>query len=173
MVATAVREALAGVQRTAMHLEMRDGYMLDDPAFIRWQQGHREDPGDRASWWRPWLDVVAATTSRGVAMRRLRVVSEPVSDYIRYEYDLTFTNVAAGEDVRWLPRSRARGLLLPVLDGWVMDEQVLILHHFSGDGQWAGPGMEVVPDLDLAKQYATAFDSAWERATPHAEYRPS
>ncbi|MGW7259761.1 DUF6879 family protein [Streptomyces sp. NPDC054834] len=27
------------------------------------------------SWWRPWLDVVAEATGRGVVMRRLRVVS--------------------------------------------------------------------------------------------------
>lgn len=147
--------------------------MRDDPEFIRWQEGHREKPDDRESWWRSWLDVVAETTARGVVMRRLRVVSEPLSDYARYEYDLTFTNVAAGEDVRWLPRAKARGLLLPVLDGWVMDEQTVILHHFSGDGQWTLPGMQVCADRVLANQYATAYEAAWERAIPHAEYRPA
>lgn len=49
------------------------------------------------------MAVVDETSGRGVVMRRLRVVSEPVRDYVRYEYDGTFTNVAAGEDVRWLP----------------------------------------------------------------------
>ncbi len=156
-----------------MHLEMRDSYMRDDPAFIRWQAGHREDPENRVSWWRPWLDVVAETTGRGVLMRRLRVVSEPLNDYIRYEYDITFTNVAAGELVRWLPRSRARDLLLPALDGWVVDEQILILHHFSGDGQWTDPGMEVCTDPALVKQYAAAYEAAWERGIPHGEYQPS
>ncbi len=116
--ATAVREALAKAQQSAMHLEMRDSYMLDDPEFIRWQQGHRYDPADRRSWWRPWLDVVADATARGVVMRRLRVVSEPLSDYVRYEYDGTFTNVEAGEDVRWLPRSqRVICFCLPWTDG--------------------------------------------------------
>lgn len=171
--ATAVREELAKAQRSAMHLEMRDSYMLDDPEFIRWQEGHREDPDDRASWWRPWLDVVQEATRRGVVMRRLRVVSEPISDYIRYEYDLTFTNVAAGEIVRWLPRSRGHDLLLPALDGWVMDEQTVILHHFTGDGQWSSTGMETFHDPALAKQYATAYEAAWQRAIPHEEYRPS
>jgi hypothetical protein len=27
-----------------VHLEMRDGYMLDDPLFIAWKAGHRYDP---------------------------------------------------------------------------------------------------------------------------------
>ncbi|MER5889560.1 DUF6879 family protein [Streptomyces sp. NPDC001941] len=171
--ATAVREALAKAQRSAVHLEMRDSYMRDDPEFIRWQEGHRYDPADRASWWRSWLDVVVATTARGVAMRRLRVVSEPLSDYARYEYDITFTNVAAGEQVRWLPRSRAKGLLLPVLDGWVMDADTVILHHFSGDGQWIGDRMEVVHDAAMAERIVAAYDAAWERAIPHEEYDPA
>ncbi|WP_347400160.1 DUF6879 family protein [Streptomyces aureocirculatus] len=170
--ATAVREQLARARYSAMHLEMRDSYMLDDPEFIRWRQGHREEPDDPASWWRPWLDVVREATKRGVVMRRLRVVSEPISDYIRYEYDLTFTNVAAGEIVRWLPRSNGSGLLLPIQDGWVMDERTVILHHFGGDGQWTGTGMETLHDPALAEQYASAYEAAWERAVPHAEYRP-
>ncbi|CAM5705929.1 hypothetical protein SANTM175S_08484 [Streptomyces antimycoticus] len=44
-----------------------------------------------------WLDMVAEVVSRGVVMRRARIVSEPVSEYARYLYDGTFTNVAAGE----------------------------------------------------------------------------
>ncbi|MFJ4688632.1 DUF6879 family protein [Streptomyces sp. NPDC088789] len=170
--ATAVREALAKARRSAAHLEMRDSYMRDDPEFVRWQRGHRYDPADRDAWWRPWLDVVADVAGRGVVVRRLRVVSEPLSDYVRYEYDGTFTNVAAGEDVRWLPRSRAGDLLLPALDGWVVDEETVILHHFSGEGQWTEPRMEVRYDPALAAQYLKAYDTAWRRAVPHAEYRP-
>jgi hypothetical protein len=56
-------------------------------------------PADRGSWWHPWLDLVAAARQR-----RHRPsgedVSEPVSEYIRFEYDITFRNIAAGEDVR-------------------------------------------------------------------------
>ncbi|MFJ8333309.1 DUF6879 family protein [Streptomyces sp. NPDC094437] len=48
----------------------------------------------------------------------------------------------------------------------------MILHHFSGEGQWTGPRMEVVHDPELAAQYVTAYEAAWERAVPHAEYRP-
>ncbi|MER7672801.1 DUF6879 family protein [Kitasatospora sp. NPDC096128] len=169
---TAVREQLAKAEHSAVHLEMRDSYMLDDPEFVAWQQGKRLDPTDRGSWWRPWLDVVTEATGRGVAMRRLRVVSEPVTDYIRYEYDVTFPNVAAGEEVRWLPRSRTGDLLLPGLDGWVMDGRVVILHHFTGEGQWAEARMEVREDAVLAARYLAAYEEAWERAVPHAEYRP-
>jgi hypothetical protein len=171
-VATAVREQLTKAKHSAVHLEMRDSYMLDDPAFLSWQQGHRDDPVDRASWWRPWLDVVAETTGRGVTMRRARIVSEPISDYIRYEYDGAFTNMAAGEDVRWLPRRRTSDLALPGVDFWVFDDTTVIFNHFTGDGQWAEPGMELCADPVVTKLCATAFEAVWERAIPHSEYKP-
>lgn len=53
-----------------------------------------------------------------------------------------------------------------------MDGEVVILHHFSGEGQWTGPRMEVLHDPELAALYVSAYEAAWHRAVPHAEYRP-
>lgn len=166
------REALTRARRSAVHLEMRDSYMRDDPDFIAWQQGKRLDPADRASWWRSWLDYVRDATARGVVIRRARIVSEPISDYIRYEYDITFTNIAAGEQVRWLPRRQTKDLALPGVDFWVFDDETVLYHHFTGGGQVADDGREYVSDPALAKLCSDAFESVWQRATPHAEYRP-
>jgi len=52
-------------------------------------------------------------TSNGVVMRRARIVSVPVGEYTRYEHSLTFTNIVAGEEIRWLPRRHASTLALP------------------------------------------------------------
>jgi hypothetical protein len=150
---------------------MRDGYDRTDPTFIAWQNGHREDPNDRASWWRPWLDVIAETTQRGVEIRRARIVSEPVSEYIRFEYDGTFTNVAAGEQIRWLPRRQATDLALPGNDFWLLDGNVLRVGHFNGDGQ--STGHEIVTDQDVIKLCGLAFEAVWDRAVPHEQYRPA
>ena len=170
---TLVREQLAKAQESAVHLEMRDAYMLDDPEFIRWQAGHREDPARRADWWNSWHDATATAAERGVALRRARVVSEPISPYVRYEYDITFMNEAAGEAVRWLPRHRAARLLLPGADYWLFDGTTVLFNHFTGKGQWREPGgMELVTDLDAAAGCAEAFEAVWRLATPHAEYRP-
>ncbi|MFH8339055.1 DUF6879 family protein [Streptomyces sp. AM6-12] len=102
-----VREGLAQARRSAVHLEMRDRYTPDDPEFARWRAGHRYagDPDNLPDWWGSWRDLVVGTTARGVVMRRARVVSEPGTDHIRYEHDMTFANVAAGESVRRLPRT--------------------------------------------------------------------
>ncbi|MEV2193326.1 DUF6879 family protein [Streptomyces phaeochromogenes] len=167
------RSALAQAQRSAVHLELRDSYMLDDPEFSAWQQGKRLILDDHASWWGGWHAAVQAATERGVVVRRARVVSEPLHDYARYEHDLTAGNVAAGEHVRWLPRRKATGLLLPANDFWVFDDELLLVHHFTGDGQLAEDGREYLPDPVLAKLHAEAFEAVWQRAVPHDEYRPA
>src|SRR5437870_3278241 len=104
-------ELMRACQRSALHLEMRDGYMLGDPAFIDWQAGRRLDPRER---WPAWFDMVGEAVARGVVVRRARIVSEPLSNYVRFEYDITAgLNLAAGEQVRWLPRRQAMDLALP------------------------------------------------------------
>jgi len=166
-------ELLRSCERSAVHLEMRDGYMRSDPRFAAWQQGFRYDPADRNSWWHLWDDIVVAARDRGVRIRRARIVSEPVSEYIRFEYDLTFANVLTGEEVRWLPRRRASDLLLPGNDFWVFDDCVVLWNHFTGEGEVAPEGREITEDPAQVKACAAAFEPVWDRAVAHGEYRPA
>ncbi|MHA6759823.1 DUF6879 family protein [Streptacidiphilus sp. PAMC 29251] len=149
---------------------MRDGYMLDDPLYTEWKAGSRLDPADRSSWWRPWLQLIADTRDRGVVLRRARIVSEPISEYIRFEHEITFTNTAAGEQVRWLPRARSTDLALPGNDFWLIDDDLVMVHHFSGDGDFVTE--EVTRDAAVVKLCASAFEAVWDRAVPHEDYRP-
>ncbi|MEO3762742.1 DUF6879 family protein [Streptomyces sp. B8F3] len=163
-------ELMAGCTQSAVHLEMRDVYGIDQEkeSFAAWKNGFRHDPADRDSWWRPWHDLIAETVGRGVVVRRARIVSEPVTDYIRYEHSGTFTNVAAGEQVRWLPRRQASDLALPGNDFWLFDGQLIRWNHFTGDGGSGGP--ELSDDPAAAKLCATAFEAVWQRGIPHDEY---
>ncbi|KDN80718.1 DUF6879 family protein [Kitasatospora cheerisanensis] len=169
--APTLEELIGSAQRSAVHLELRDGYMRDDPMFLSWQSGHRHDQSDKTSWWSPWLDLIATATNRGVVVRRSRVVSEPLSEYTRFEYDVTFRNIASGEDVRWLARHRATGLALPPNDFWLVDDRILLVHHFSGEGDFVDD--EIVADIDTVELCRSAFDAVWRLAVPHAEYKPS
>jgi uncharacterized protein DUF6879 len=157
--------ALAECRVSCVHWECRDVYTPTDPAFLRWLAGVKPDPlVDYADW----IDQVGAVTGRGVEVRRLRVVSEPVTDYIRFEHFVTPMNLAAGEQVRWLPRQRAAGLLLPAVEGWVFDDQVVVVNHFTGDGDWLGE--ERIEDAGMAVGYREAFELAWARGVPHERY---
>lgn len=157
---------------SAVHLEMRDQYAVGDEAddFAQWRvTGHRDaDPA--SAYWAPWVDLVSRTRSRGVTVLRARVVSEPVTEYIRYEHAGTPVNLAAGEEVRWLPRKNAATLLLPGSDLWIFDNETVLFNHFSGDGNWSNPDMELNTDPAIVKQCADAFAAVWERGVPHDQY---
>lgn len=163
-------ELIAGCKHSAVHLEMRDAYAVDDEKgpFAEWRTGFRHAPEDRASWWRPWLDLIQETVSRGVVVRRARIVSEPVTAYIRFEHSNTFTNIAAGEHVRWLPRRRASDIALPGNDFWLFDDRLVRWNHFTGDGTSAG--QEISDDPAAAKLCSEAFETVWARAVPHGQY---
>ncbi|MFG2496933.1 DUF6879 family protein [Streptomyces sp. NPDC048441] len=166
-----VREGLAKTQRSAVHLEMRDSYTPDDPEFARWRAGHRygNDPAKLPAWWESWRDLVGEMTARGVEMRRARIISEPVTEYIRYEHDLTFANEAAGELVRWLPRRKAADIALPGTDLWMFDNSSVLFTYFSGDGEVVD--REWCTQPAVVELVSSAFEAVWERATPHEDYK--
>jgi hypothetical protein len=105
-------------------------------------------------------------------VRRARIVSEPVTEYIKFEFDVTAAhNIAAGEHVRWLARRHAADLLVPGSDFWVFDEVTVVFNHFDGVGNWVGE--ERRDDETLAKRCAKAFEAVWDRAIAHERYRPA
>jgi hypothetical protein len=108
----------------------------------------------------------------GVVFRRARVVSEPLADFIRYEHEMTGPlNIAAGEQVRWLPRRRASDLALPGNDCWVLDGKIVRFGFFAGDGEFTGE--EIASDPAVARFCAEAFEAVWDRAIDHQHYQPA
>ncbi len=83
--------------RSAVHLEMRDHYGVAAEAedFRKWLETGHVDTDPASPGWAPWVDLVSRAVARGVAVRRARIVSEPVTDYIRYEHASTAVNVHA------------------------------------------------------------------------------
>ncbi|MGN9906370.1 DUF6879 family protein [Phytohabitans sp. LJ34] len=164
-----IGELFTACERSAVHLEMRDAYSTEDPVFQDWRAGISVDPASR---WREWFDLVSSTTARGVQIMRARIISEPISAYIRYEYEITDgLNITAGEQVRWLPRRGASDLALPGNDFWVFDHRLVALNHFGGEGEWLD--IELSTDPAMVKLCVAAFEAVWERATPHADYHPA
>lgn len=159
-------DLLRACTRSAVHLEMRDSYTPDDPWFQSWRRGDMEEFERRQR--RPWLELIREVSARGVLVRRARIVSEPVSEYIRFEYATTASNVEAGEGVRWLPRRLASDLCLPGNDFWVFDDRLVQFNHFTGDGGVAGH--ENTSEATVIKLCASAFDAVWERGIDHSQY---
>ena len=161
-------ELIAATSSSAVHLEMRDTYTPDDQRFVDWLAGKPLPCPANPVWSR----LVRAHTARGVRFRRVRVISEPLADYIRFEHAITDeVNVSAGEDVRWLPRRQASDLCLPGNDFWLFDDRLIRFSYFSGDGHILED--ELISETAVVRICSAAFAAAWERSIPHAEYQPT
>jgi hypothetical protein len=161
-------ELLEATQTSAIRIEMRDTYDETEQGYAEWRQ-----TGDISSYGPSWTEhfaMVSAAVARGVTMRRVRVISEPVSEYIRWEYACTRLNIDAGEDIRWLPRSKAADLMLPGADCWVFDNRLIRWNFQRGDS--TNPRIYThSSDPRIVRDIVAAFHIAWDRATPHAEYK--
>ncbi|MBA9001574.1 DUF6879 family protein [Thermomonospora cellulosilytica] len=152
-----------------MHLEIHDRHLTSDPSFQAWLAG-RPAPVDPATQYRQYMDLISSAVARGVVIRRARIVSEPVSDYVRWEHELTGpVNIAAGERVRWLPRRLASTLALPGNPYWVFDDRLVRFSLFGGDGEVHGH--QFYEDPDTIEMCRSAFEAVWERAVPHQDYK--
>ncbi len=161
-------ELIGSCTTQALHLEMRDAYTPSDPSF-------RAFTGDGPAYDRTlressWHALISPAVARGVSVRRARIVSEPVTPYIRFEHSVTGSmNLAAGEQVRWLPRRHASDLCLPGNDFWLFDDRLVRWHHFAGNGEHLFD--ELTDDAHAVELCRSAFTSVWKRAIEHRDYR--
>lgn len=164
-------ELLTSCRLSASHLEMRDWYAANDEKerFQRFlASGRRDHTAEHAErqW---WLGLIGRLTGSGVRLRRVRIVSEPVSKYIAFEWHGADPAIESGEEIRWLPRRLASGIALPGNDFWLLDEQTAMFNHFSGDGKPLG--QEITGDPATVELCRAAFEAAWNLAIPHDEFQ--
>lgn len=135
----------------------------ESAAWQRWRAG---EP-DELEWLRPWLENVREATRQGRGFARVRVFSERLTEYQRWQIDVTPVNLDAGEDVRVLTESQANALELPDQDFWLFDDARVAVLHFE-DERFAGT--EIVSDPDAVWRYRTWKARAWQHAVPFATY---
>ncbi len=155
-------------KREALHLEMRDSYGTADeiPHLRKWEAGEPDD----ADWLQPWFDLVGAGTRAGKVFRRARIVSEPISDYQKWVLKDTPLLVEAGEDIRWVPRSRVSTVALPGNDFWLFDDEVVVFLIFAASGLVVDRYRTTARSaIELCR---ISFEQVWKLSIPNNEYRP-
>jgi len=165
LISVARRAELIGNARSVLKLELRDHYEVDRELFAAWQAG-RADALSRAA--AASRDRVAARVATGMILRRVKVVSEPLSEYQRFAFDYSVHAVAAGEDIRWLPRRLTSTVLLPGNDFFVLDDDLVIFNVLDGCDNRAE--QQLHQDAETVKLCRGAFDAAWAVAVPHQAY---
>jgi hypothetical protein len=156
-------------KREALHLEMRDSYgtQVERPHLDKWERGEPEN----SEWLKPWFDTVRAGAAVGKLFRRIRIISEPITDYIRWEHMDAHMFVEAGEDIRWLPRRLVSPIAFPGNDYWLFDAETVIFSVFAGNGEVVE--RQLYTDPGVVELCQSAFGAAWELAIPHRDYHPA
>lgn len=154
-------------RHTAWRLETRRGYASDrrSPLWPRFLAG--EDVANEPA--NAWRQNVTEQTAAGKRFERVRIVDEPLTQGQAFLTARAPSNVAAGEDIRTLPRSVARELRLPEHDFWILDSKTLV--RFAHDDQDVTLGVYVTEDPADVLAACQARDAAWHHATPTSVFQ--
>jgi hypothetical protein len=151
---------------TAFRLETHDCYVDEDEQEPLRRVLAGKPPDD--TWFMDWYEAIEQLAVEGKRMERVRVVSEPHSDYTRFGIDLARRlNVPSGEDIRYLPRRQAQALDLPDEDFWLLDSSRALVLHFADDVLL---GAELVTDPAEVVKRGYWRDVAWHYAVPVEQY---
>jgi hypothetical protein len=157
-----------GFHTSGLRLESRAHTNVPDEQeevrkFLAGQLSH-----DRVDLPKFWTDMLNHHAEHGRTLRRVRVMDDPLTDYNRYMIFSARRNVAAGEDIRFLPRRTANALDLPDHDFWVFDSVRLVELRFSADGRPLGH--DLIVDAAIAARHYQWIEKAYAAATPWADY---
>lgn len=151
-------------ERSAWKLETQFDYTADEPDEMRrWLAGELNE----LSWMQGWIDTIRRFTAAGKRFERVRVQSEPLTDYLRFQREITPLNIEAGEDIRLMSAEAARALRLPTYDFWVIDDERVAIVHRDATGTLGG---EVVTDTGSVVQHKEWRQLAWQNAIPFDQY---
>lgn len=119
------------------------------------------------------MALVRAATRDGRTMQRVHVVTEPLTDYMRFEVAWSYAySVTAGEDVRIIPLTAGQAwppdLPQPGGDFWLFDDTELFDMRYDTDGTWIG--IEHTTDSTAVLDACRGQDTALRLAQPWAAY---
>ena len=152
-------------QRRVFRLLVLDYYDAENEhePYARFLAGQPADP----AWREPWKARVRAIRASGRIMQRVHVVSEPVSDYVRFSLLHGYpANVDAGEGVRILSRQNAASL--PAMDFWLFDDALAAILTYDETGAVSQVELDDAPGR--LRWYVDDRERALRLATPLAEY---
>lgn len=154
-------------KRTAFRLETLTEYRIEGEEWDEFQSFLRGAPlpsGANA----PWAREVEGWTRAGRRVIRVRLLSEALSAYLRYEVEWCYpVSIAAGEDIRFMTRQKAESLVkneAHLKDFWLFDESEALMMHYEPDGSYAGENVVTAPEqVQPLRQIANILT---EHATP-------
>jgi hypothetical protein len=119
-------------------------------------------------WFQDWLTSIRTRTAAGQRIGRVRMLTDPLTDYLRFELSITPPAIGAGEDIRFLSAARATELAAPTEDFWLLDDEQVLALHFGAHGV---SGAELITDPGKVSAYRAWRDTANAAAVLFTELR--
>lgn len=120
---------------------------------------------------RQWCERIQRRVKDGCRVQRVHVVTEPLTDYMRFELASYEPNVEAGEDVRVIPVCDDRPWPSDVPSGtdfWLIDARQLWSMHYAPDGEWLGA--ELMTETQRIVDACAIRDAALAQSIPWRDY---
>ncbi|WP_374582062.1 DUF6879 family protein [Frankia sp. CiP3] len=150
-------------EHTAYRLETRDRY--SSPREVEPLRKFLAGEPD-VSYHENWLSMVRQATAEGRRFSRVRVVSFPLTDYIRFGMWVAGYTREAGDDIRYITRDQA--VELPKYDYWLFDSRKVLKMRFTDDDQFIGG--EVIEDPAEIVEHNYWRDAAQHHAIDRDEF---
>ncbi|RSD22023.1 DUF6879 family protein [Amycolatopsis eburnea] len=154
-------ELLASFERSAWRWECQGTYREPDERepLQAWRNGRPD-----YSFMDPWLDQIRRQRAEGKRFERVRLLTDPPTEYLRWLFGFTHLNVDAGEDIRWIGERQARELDAPSYDFYLLDDLKVAVLHFDENGV---SGAELTDHPDTVAEHRRWRDRVWPVAVPH------
>lgn len=124
----------------------------------------RDGEHDDLEWMRPWLDGVRAATAGGKRFQRVRVLPDPLTDYLEWEMHIGHVNAEFGEDIRVMSEQDRITHRLPDHDFWLFDDNTVALMRYDDNHTFLGA--QIAVDEDTVREARAWMSSAWTSSTP-------
>ncbi|MFI5412419.1 MAG: DUF6879 family protein [Candidatus Micrarchaeales archaeon] len=169
---------LMSTKKETMKLELPDEYNYDEETetFEEWKKtGNVENIKAK---FHGWLDQLDALKAKGVKMRRVHVVSLPLSDYLKYEinyyklYNGIYDNVSLIERAKFDSIPKPAGVSLDN-DFFIMDDDVMFYTIYEKISKNKFGNLitgEKIEDKVLIKRYIKFYNSVFAEATPLEDF---
>ncbi|PRX44707.1 hypothetical protein B0I33_111221 [Prauserella shujinwangii] len=159
-----LNELFRRFRRSAWRWECQGDYAVDEAKLQRWRDGLPPDLEAK----RPWLDFIRDLTATGKSWQRVRMLTEPLTEYLRWLIEQTQVNIDAGEDIRWIPQRQAVELGMPGYDFYLFDDELVAIMRFGEDRLLRE--LEVSGDPQVVATHRAYRDTVWPHAIRHTDY---
>lgn len=156
-------DPLPGARQLVFRLEALPAYSVEeeDSAYRRFLSGLPPDPNANAEW----AQLIHQIRANGAQIERLRLVSEPLTDYERFELLAGYLpGVAAGEVIR----IATRPAVVDQADFFLVDDEWIERISYDENGEYLGSRIERVDPNELTA--LRRWIQAYANATPLEEF---